>query len=373
MKFKLWLDASNLHTGGIINSAASFIDELASGEHLDQLILFDSIRATVSSEVRASLRRSPDVSIRKLEMTVLDTTPGIRYSRPTPQPDTLRIILSGPEYAGRQATVEICGFHDAFILGPSAQNLANSSPPNALRRMYQRQILRRYDAYFTETLSMAAHLRAFQPEKPTAIIPNGPSGVFQRPETWEAIDTPRREQDELRLFYPARGYQHKNHRFLPKVAHAFEHITGRRLRFITTLRNDEMALLGLTKERSIQNVGEVRVQHLPHLYLSSDGVFIPSLNEVASATPLEGLVMGRPVFASDRPFFRENFADALEYFDPYQCEETAQVIDRFYSLAEDERAERMAQGSRLVDALPTQKERFEALVAYAISVLDRCS
>ena len=56
------------------------------------------------------------------------------------------------------------------------------------------------------------------------------------------------------------------------------------------------------------------------------GVIFPSLLECFSATPIEAMIMKKPVFASDRLFVRQSCDGFVNYFDPNSPESIAKSI-----------------------------------------------
>jgi hypothetical protein len=113
---------------------------------------------------------------------------------------------------------------------------------------------------------------------------------------------------------------------IPNVIKKFNGMTGKNLVVIVTLRSDEMERLGLNNEEGVVNFGELTLHQLPFLYLKADGVFFPSLLEVSSVTPLEGMLMNRPVFAARLPFNLSTCANHLNYFQANDDADAARVI-----------------------------------------------
>ena len=52
----------------------------------------------------------------------------------------------------------------------------------------------------------------------------------------------------------------------------------------------------------------------PSYFKELDGIILPSLLECFSATPLEALIMGKPIFLSDRQFNKDVVGDFYFYF-----------------------------------------------------------
>ena len=66
-----------------------------------------------------------------------------------------------------------------------------------------------------------------------------------------------------------------------------------------------------------------------------DAIIFPSLLECFSATPLEAMAMGKPVFVSDTPFNRDVCGDYGIYFNPHDSSEAAFKIYEFFNKSFD--------------------------------------
>lgn len=159
------------------------------------------------------------------------------------------------------------------------------------------------------------------------------------------------------LLYTTRAYPHKNLEFLPAVRAAAAR-RGIRVRFLVTLTKAEWKSTSEAFRSASVNVGPVNVSEIAALHAAADGVFFPSLLEASSATPLEALALGSPLFASDRDFVRAAAADAAHYFDPLDPDSAAEVLAAGFS---DRTALEQARqiGHRVVTSLPTARERAE--------------
>jgi glycosyltransferase involved in cell wall biosynthesis len=68
--------------------------------------------------------------------------------------------------------------------------------------------------------------------------------------------------------------------------------------------------------RILINLGPVPIDHVPALYSRVDGMILPTLLESFSATYIDSLTLGVPVFTSNRDFAHDVCGDAAWYFDP---------------------------------------------------------
>ena len=88
------------------------------------------------------------------------------------------------------------------------------------------------------------------------------------------------------------------------------------VRFLVTLTNEEWLKRDDRFHAYVDNVGSISIAQCPSFYNLLDGVIFPSLLECFSATPIEAMIMKKPVFASDRLFVKQACEDFVNYFDP---------------------------------------------------------
>lgn len=352
--------ASNIRTGGAIGGAANLLDTLPDFYNTAHMRWAREWYVYISDEIASEMSRLDD--LRDLGVSVVQRTDaanlrtlqrrGISWA-------DVRLVLRGPDYVGRMARREILGFADRSILTPvpkyqPAARRVKASVRNALKRA----LLPRYDAFLTQTTNMAEELSARVPGKRVWVFPNSPADIFRaqdvmpRIERIPALDNDRRK---IRLFYPARGYPHKNHRIIPQVVEALRSTYNVELEIICTLRSDELISLGLHNAPGIVPVGALSRAECYDQYRNSDGVFFPSLNETSSVTPLEGMALGLPVFASDLNFITEISGSAPYYFDPRSPTAAAAVISEYFAnpLADPSR---LQAGVAFVRGLPSRLE-----------------
>ena len=320
--------AANLHSGGAVGVAASFIDLLGS-ESLGSLVSrFDRLEVEVSTVVSDALTVDLD------RLTRDPVRVSIRDDRPLPalvsrHPVDFDVALSvfGPTYVGRRAGREVGGFADGSMFSTMpATKWCELVGRERIKDIAKRSLLGKYDEYIVETHVLGATIALRYPGKRVSVVPNAVPHVFEHPEKWIRTELPKRLPGEVRFFYPARGYPHKNHAFIPDFARAFRAESGRPVRFVVTLTDDEAKLYGLSMEPCLINVGKVPLAACPHLYAMTDGVFFPSLLETYSSTPLEGQYMKRPIFASNVESVINSVGANAVFFDALDAGAAASVV-----------------------------------------------
>lgn len=352
--------ASNIRVGGAIGGAANLLDTLPDFYNTTYMNWAGEWHVYVSDEIASEMHRLDD--LRDLGINIVQRTDAANVRtlqrREHPWAD-IRLVLRGPDYVGRMAKHEILGFADRSILTAAPRHQPLSGRVKAtVRNALKRALLPQYEAFLTQTADMAEELSARVPGRRVWVFPNSPADIFrtqtslQRPEHPPASVNGRRL---VRLFYPARGYPHKNHRIIPEVTKSLRSTYDIELEVACTLRPDEMSSLGLQKEPGIVSLGALSRVECYQQYCKSDGVFFPSLNETSSVTPLEGMAMGLPVFASDLKFISEISGKAPYYFNPIDPAAAAAAISDYFSDPFAHR-DRLEAGIAFVRGLPSREE-----------------
>jgi glycosyltransferase involved in cell wall biosynthesis len=355
---RVLIDASNLHVGGGVQVAASFIDELHLLRTRDTTPWLADIDVEVSTQVWESL--SPEAR-RGLPTTVLDTRPHRPANwRPRRRSHDVSLTVFGPDWRLPRGRRRVVGFADVRSLYPShpAEQLSRRRRLWWLARgVAARAMMRRVDVIIVETTALAARLEARQvvPRDRVCVVSNSVSRVFDHPEQWEAVPTPVPDPGTVTLAYVARGYPHKNLGFLPALAAAAaEH--GTSVRFLLTLSDAEWAAASPELRACATNVGVVPIQAVPSLYAAADAAIFPSLLEGFSAMPLEAMKQGLVVFASQRDFVSSVCRDAPVYIDPEDPVAAADTVVRVLGDPEELRLH-VKRGLEVIADLPTAADR----------------
>jgi glycosyltransferase involved in cell wall biosynthesis len=323
------IDASNLHVGGGVQVAGSFLDELATlTRELDSDV-------TWPSEIR--VEASPEVMANVASNTVQTLSPIPRDRHPTqwrswiprkPRFD-VSFVVFGPEYGCPRAVRRVVGFADATAVFPRPPTLegrpAITRAKTVLRGYASRTLLARASILITETEVLANALREYLPRTPDIeVVPNAINSIFSTPARWKPVPRLTARDSDYTICYVARAYDHKNHQVLPEVAGLLRQKFGLNVDFVVTLKDEEWARLA--SRDSQVNVGPLTIEQVPTLIEACDASILPSLMETFSVTPLEAFAMRRPLFASNRDFVRDYCADAPIYFDPRSPSDIADVL-----------------------------------------------
>jgi glycosyltransferase involved in cell wall biosynthesis len=376
------IDMSNLRSGGAVQVAASFLDELA------ELILDGNVRRTypwlskgidirASSAVQANRTRTcVALSVTICERRWSDREIWAHYGRKY----DASFVVFGPEYGVSRASYRIVGFADGVSLFPAAntgiKSTISARSKWALRARISRLLFRRADQIVVE----APHVRAALVDRwrirddRVEVVPNTLNSVFANPGSWKDVTVP--DTGSAGVFdvcYVTRAYAHKNLPLLGAVGLRLREFHCLEVRFVVTLTEQEWRAQSELFRQFAINVGPVTVAQLPALYRKCDASVFPSLVESFSVTPLEAMASGCVLAGSDRSFVRDIAGDAALYFNPEDPRSAADVLADLLQSA-DTQATLRAEGQRRAKAWPTAKDRalsYLSLIDTALNRVDR--
>ena len=354
------VNCSNLHTGGGVAVASSFIDCLSRMDH-DGL----SISLLLSTSVEHNLR-------------VLGTNLGAFARWQTRDFHGIRAMWQGLERCFEGQDLVFTVFGPAYFVHRRTRHLFGFAQPNIIypdnpvaaghgllarwltraKFALQAWFYSRADAFVVELEHVRTGLlkRQLFRHKPVHIVYNSVHSVFDEPWNWTVLDIPY-HPGRLRLGVISRNYQHKNLAILAEVKRHLLHSHGREADIYVTFPPNEWAACGAGFRESVINVGVLSLSQCPSFYAQMDGVVFPSLLECFSAAPIETMKVGRPLFASDLSFIRDVCGDHCEYFDPLNAADIARSINTFFSLPVEVQRQRCEAARVHVEKFPGPDER----------------
>ena len=286
------LDASNLHVGGGIQVAISFLDELSALASENEGIAkwLTELRVEISTEIESQLQHQTRL---RLATQVVDRRPlQLRYWIPRTTRFDVSFVIFGPEYGKARAKRRIIGFADGTSVFGFPESL---SQPSAIKQV-QRRVRARVSRYLHSKADILVVESQFTADalhstgivrsgNKVVVVPNTINGIFNNPQLWEQVVIPARPIDSFTLCYVARGYDHKNHKILSSVARTARQSYGMTLNFVVTLTHNEWDLLGSEYQYGLVNVGEIRIAQVPNLLLRCDAAVFPDLSPSPSPLP----------------------------------------------------------------------------------------
>jgi len=329
---KVLINCSNLHVGGGVQVAASFLYEAArqhlTGEHVSVI---------ASSEVDSALLSLG--SIRKYSLYKVNDVYGLNWLRTGLDRifDAHRTVFTtfGPLYRLHVPFRSIVGFAQPWIIYPNNECYKKLSFMQRIKTRLKFKIqtffFRRSDEFVVELEHVKQGLireLGISPER-IHVVRNCVSSVYLDKSLWQSFAIPA-VNGYLRLGFIGRNYIHKNTEVFQVIAKILERTYDIKARFYVTFTKEEWGACSADFREVCINVGPVAVTQCPAFYQSLDAVVFPSLLECFSATPLEAMVMEKPLFASDRSFNRDICEDHAFYFDPLAPESAASAIAQVF-------------------------------------------
>lgn len=362
-RFSVLFNASNLHGGGGIQVAASFVHELLALDVRD----FDFV-VWVSDEVADSLRLLGH-DLDSIDCIEVNNSYGLKALLSPLNFKLARfdVVFSvfGPNYYLRSTYVDIVGFAQAWIVDFSAYFTLSFVDRlwAKIKFSIQKFFFKFSDVFVVELDHVRSKLceRKIAPPDSIHVVNNCISSLYREPWLWEDVTFPF-AGDGFRVGCLGRDYVHKNLCILPVVSSILKERYGLEVRFFVTLNEREWSLKSDGFKDAVCNVGELSITQCPSFYRYMDAVFFPSFLECFSATPLEAMAMGKPLFASRRDFNKDICKDYAFYFDPESPEDAAGVIARYIKYVHGQDSQRLQVASEYAFRFSSAKERAEKYV-----------
>lgn len=362
MKSHILINISNLHTGGGVQVAVSFLYELSLIRKSNDI----SIDVIVSTEVADGLARLKTNTSVFTSYEIINTY-GLKvfFSSLNKRIKNYDVVFTvfGPNYLRAKAKKEVVGFAQSWMLNFNnpVSNKMSLLNKNVLRFKFFIQWLffLRADHYVVELEHVKKSLvdKKGVDSKKISVVYNTVSSLYKDKSKWRPVLI-KKNQEGLSLGIVARDYPHKNINILPLVAQALEAKHNLKVHFYTTLNDAEWSTKDAFFKKHVSTVGSLSPDQCPSFYDQIDGVVFPSLLECFSATPLEAMVMSKPLFASDRGFVRDVCGDHAVYFDPLDADDIALNIANYFK-ADTERADQLQQARNHALSFSSARDRAE--------------
>lgn len=360
---KVLINCANLHAGGGVGVATSFIDSLSKLETHKRL----SITLLLSSEVYNNLTALKTNLSCFSDVQVVDyygISSAWRGLHKKIREFDLTFTVFGPAYTLFSNARHLVGFAQPNIIYPS--NLYSQALP-VHRRLVMRLKYFLQASFFTRSgaLVVEAHhvkkaLKASWLFKNHNIyvVSSAVHTIYNEPAKWSRVKFPA-EQKRLKLGLISRNYPHKNLKILPQLKQVLLDKYQLEADIFVTFSEEEWRLCSDVFRSNVYNVGSLKINECPSFYSSLDAVVFPSVLECFSAVPIEAMSMKVPLFASDLPFIRELCADKCNYFDPADPVSAADVIYRYFMLADSAKTAFLARAFEFSQQIPGPDERAE--------------
>ncbi|MGR6832909.1 glycosyltransferase [Aliivibrio wodanis] len=357
---EILINASNLHVGGGVQVASSFIFEISilPIEFLHEL----SLTIVCSTKVFENLPSDFNEN-NFLKFDVFDVFGSKNRSDFTKKYNKkydVCFTIFGPFYPKVNCNKHICGFAQPWIAYPnnSAYSLLNivEKIQTRIKFYVQKKLFEAYDGLIVEGNHVRSALvnQGFCRDN-IHVVSNTISSIYRDESVWKDITEFNMLEADLTLGFIGRAYKHKNLKILKPVSEMLFTEFGITVNFLFTLTTKEMKELCFDKKENFYTLGPINIYQCPRFYRSIDALIFPSLLECFSASPIEAMYMHTPVLASNYKFIRDNCEDVPYYFDPMDVKSIAQSILEFKQGVGIK--EKIVKGADLVNSMPNARER----------------
>ncbi len=358
------INGSNLHVGGGVAVATSYIKSLSQKKNLE----FD-ISLLVSTKIMKNLKDlDTDFSVFRSVQSIDYVGIKALWSGLSKELSGYDLVFTvfGPAYTLQKPTKHIVGFAQPSIIYPDSRAFlkipVHQRKVERLRFKLQEFFFAKADALVVELEHVKTGLQkipAFRNKK-IYVVNSAVDSVFSEPDRWLAIDKPMGSDRRIKLGLISRNYAHKNLDLLPYIKKSLKDKHGIEADIFVTFVPEEWGVCSDFFKENINNVGPLTLAQCPTFYASLDGVIFPSLLECFSAVPIESMLIGKPLFASDLPFIRDCCKTYANYFTPEDADSAAAVIADYYRMPLAEQESFVSDAQRFVSFYPSAADRADS-------------
>ena len=360
MSKNILINASNLHNGGAVQVASSFINELA------QLIKLSNKNYNYTILVSDEVKRNLNLQLLGhdfIDFKVVNTF-GIRgiwsKFKSDFQGHDIIFTVFGPNYVPCDAKVSICGFAQPWIIYPKNPLYRSfnhfQKAVTLWKYKIQKFFYKKNDILVVEldhVKDKLEKLKIVEKDK-VEIVNNCFSSLYRDNSLWKDIPNLNINRNILTLGFIGRAYPHKNLSILAQVKSILLEKYNFPVQILLSLSEEELSNVDLNVDGVI-GTGPILPSQCPYFYNQVDAVIFPSLLECFSATPMEAMIMKKPLFASDLSFVKEICKNYAFYFDPLSPDDIAKVI--YEKVSSGEIHEKIEAAHNYVTSLPTAHDR----------------
>jgi glycosyltransferase involved in cell wall biosynthesis len=328
------INASNLHAGGGVQVATSFIKELSKDSFKPYLY-----NILVSSSVHKNLQsKNFDESLFK-SYEIFDSkglVHSLLFSYKKLKGFDAVFSVFGAVYVFPRLKNHIVGFADPWIANPKNEVFYKYSNFVKLITTIKLSIKRFFFLNCDHLIVELPHVRdalmsdILLSNKNISVVENAISEIFFKPKEWKPINQNINLKADMTLGFLGRSYEHKNLKILIDVNKVLIRKYNLRCNFIFTLTESEMEKNNFNEIPNFFSSGSITLNQCPSFYELIDALIFPSLLECFSVTPLEAMIMKKQVIASDRKFIRDVCQEHALYFDPVNPSNIADVIYHYF-------------------------------------------
>jgi glycosyltransferase involved in cell wall biosynthesis len=367
------INASNLRTGGALQVANSFINELINYKNYFFVIV-------VSDEVNSFLRLSFN-QYKYLKVIKYNNRPSViksiyghnKFLSGIEKKYSIDKVFTifGPSY-WRPKSFHICGFAKPdYIFKESPYfNKLNFKEKLILKLkefFHLIDLKNNADFYITENHSVSERLSKIINKK-VETVSNTYNQVFLNNEMWIKSNLKLRK-DSFKCLTVTAPYKHKNIEILFDVVNLIKKdFKNLKVDFIlTTEAKYYPKLENISNENCrIHFIGKKNMSEIPHLYSISNSMFLPTLLECFSASYCEAMFMKKIILTSNLSFARSSCGDGAIYFDPVNAYSIVSALNKAVNLSNHEKSRLIKKAQNKLKTFSSPKERANKYLQYLI-------
>ena len=374
------INCSNLHGGGGVAVAASFIDALSKLQYSNI-----NIYLLISSDVKRNLSGlGTDINVFEgcdvKDYYGLDAIwRGLSWHFRNAD---IIFTVFGPAYFVFSNKYHIFGFAQPNIIYPSNPISNNLKFFDRIKLKFKYKIQEYFyskaDSIIVELEHVKKRLEALGSFStlPIHIVYSSVHSVYKQPNHWTALNLPNqvswsltRGDTSLKFGVISKNYPHKNLKILTLVKKSLRLNYNINADFYVTFTQYEWSNCSEEFKAEIINVGEIVLSQCPTFYSLMDGVVFPTLLECFSAVPIETMMVKKPLFGSDLSFIRDVCGGCCNYFDPLDANDIARAIFEYFSQSAVEQHLWVNSAYEHVKKFPGSEERAKNYMAIINHVL----
>lgn len=335
MTKKICFNMSNLHFGGAIQVASSFLAELVD---LYELLNDVEVSLYISTEVFKNSMSSISFLNEFFDVKVFDVfgLQTVFVSNLRKKFDGFDVVftLFGPDYLVFNKSKRIVGFAVPWIIYHEESLYRRigfvESSKLKLSFFLKKFFFKGADRYVVELEHVRNGLirKNIASAEEISIVYNSLSNHYYAEKVFSL--SKRNNSNVFKLGVITRNYPHKNLSIIPVVKRILKDVYAIDSIFYVTFTEDEFDKCSVDFKSSVVNLGPKKVEDCPETYKMFDAVFFPTLLECFSATPLEAMAVGKALFASDKAFNRDICGKYAYYFDSLEPLSAASTINFYY-------------------------------------------
>ncbi|HAT8492925.1 TPA: glycosyltransferase [Vibrio vulnificus] len=363
------INASNLHLGGGLQVACSFVSEIIDELPLDKYQFSFMLSSKVLSNL-IDIEFPSEINIYEINSFGFKK-PCSTYFTVIKSADVVFNVF-GPVYYRNHLIKNVTGFAQAWIAYPNNEAYKLFG---FFERYLEKMIfsLKKYfffsfkDRYIVESdhVKKALVNNLSINESDISVVYNCISSLYLNHEVIfkSILDSPK-----LIIGVMGRAYEHKNLRIIKELNDYLMEHCDFDVEFVFTLNDKEMKLLGFDSIDNMKSVGELKSNECAKFYKKVDVLLFTSLLECFSVTPLEGLAMKVPVIASDRDFVHDVCKEHVFYVDPNNIKDIAIMIENVKH--DVDLGSRVERGYEYVMGLPSASDRAKRYLKIVVEELE---